>query len=97
MTTDTILAAAQYGYARYYQGRHGRSWDTDPNKCRWLYVAAKALNGEITTAREAHKAYVDGYDPRHRDYRWDDLSVFRKRQWADVLAAMVAAGEARAA
>lgn len=77
MTTDTIHNAARSGFAVYYAHR---SWAFEGNarKCRWEQVAARVLNGEITTARKLRDAYLDGYVI---DLAWTDLGVHDRKRW----------------
>ena len=95
MTTGTIRTTAQRGFAVYHQDRVGRSWDAAGNAVtlRWELVAARVLNSEITTGQALRTAYLDGYECKD----WTALSTHGRRRWADVLAAMQAAGEARRA
>ncbi len=87
MTSDTILNAARWAHARYYQGRAGHTWDSDSNQLRWLWVTARVGNAEITTGQALHRAYWTGYDPRLAP-AWDDLGTFARKRWLDVLRVM---------
>ena len=89
MTTDTILAAAQAGYRRYYFGRPGHQWETEGNATRilWEQLAARVLNGEYTEAKHCHGFYNQLHANR---VDWSDISTKTRMQWIGVLAVMQA-------
>ena len=93
MTTDDIERAARAGFGAYYRTRAWWTWNTTGNAVhiRWNLVAARVLNGQITTPAELRDAYCEDI------FGAPAWSVKQAGIWREVLHAIQRAGTMEAA
>jgi hypothetical protein len=96
-TDPRVIAVAHAGYAAYFCGRRGHSWNTASNavQIRWECCARQVLDDPEATAKSLHRAYWEGIDSALA--QWQGAKSAHGRVWCAVLSAMRIAATAEAA